>query len=39
MKPPISKLVPIHVVASIVIDHYMVVIHVHIGKKIVDDGL
>jgi len=39
MKPPISKPVPIHVVASIVIDHHMVVIHVHIGKNLVDDEL
>jgi hypothetical protein len=39
MKQPISKPVPLHVVASIVIDHYMVVIHVHIGKSLVDDEL
>jgi hypothetical protein len=39
MKPQISKPVPIHVVASIVIDHHMVVIHVHIGKNLVDDEL
>jgi hypothetical protein len=37
MKPPISKPIPIRVVASIVIDHHMVVIHVHIGKNLVDD--
>jgi hypothetical protein len=39
MKQPISKPIPLHVVASIVIDHYMVVIHVHIGKSLVDDEL
>jgi len=39
MKPPISKPVPIHVVTSIAIDHHMVVIHVHIGKNLVDDEL
>lgn len=39
MKPPISKPVPIPVVTSIAIDHHMVVIHVRIGKYLVDDDL
>jgi hypothetical protein len=39
MIPPISKPIPILVVASIVIDHHMVVIHVHIGKNLIDDEL
>jgi hypothetical protein len=39
MKSPMSKPVPIPIVASIVIDHHMVLIHVHIGKNLVDDEL
>jgi hypothetical protein len=39
MKPPMSKPVPIPIVTSIVIDHHMVVIHVHIGKNLVNDEL
>jgi len=39
MKPPISKPVPILVVTFITIHHHMVVIHVPIGKNLVDDEL
>jgi hypothetical protein len=39
MIPPISKPIPILVVTSIAIDRHMVIIHVHIGKNLVDDEL